>query len=448
MRHDGSAAPLTSRTGPPRKRGMTISEPPLPPVVEQAGTSEAVREIFLQFERQAQRLRAILRLALVAVMVLAVLGGTRPVEWPPQFVLVGAYGVLAVVAAWMWIAHPNRARRVREVAPMAPVDIAAICVLQFLSTGGYLMLGLLAFLPFFTATQRGRRAAVMAILAIAGGAIAVLSDPVYRQLPALAIVTILTMLALLCLCSYGVSRTQERRLVSIAELTLSRSLLLADVMTAEERERRRIAEVLHDGALQTVLAARQDLREVLRDGRDGDSAEISRASELLGSVSHDLRQVTRELHPSVLDEAGLAAAVHTLVQAFADRTHVQVECDIDYPHRHRDDAVVYGLARELLSNVARHARADSVDVRLRDEGDIVTLDVRDDGVGVDPAVLSQRLSEGHIGLASHRARIETLRGTVEFRAVPQGTWVHVTLPVRPAEQDTDGSVAVGSQEVR
>ena len=69
------------------------------------------------------------------------------------------------------------------------------------------------------------------------------------------------MLALLCLCSYTVSRVQQRRLASIAELTASRSPLLADVMTAEERERRRIAEALHDGALQTVLAAKQDLRE-------------------------------------------------------------------------------------------------------------------------------------------------------------------------------------------
>lgn len=404
-------------------------------MVERAGASEAVREIFLQFERQAQRLRAILRVALVVVMVLAVVGGTQSAQWPAQFVLVGAYGVLAAGAAWLWIRQPTRARRLREVAPMAPVDIAAICVLQFLSTGGYLMLGLLAFLPFFTATQRGRRAAAMAMAAIVGGGVAVVSDPVYReQLSTLSMVTILTMLALLCLCSYGVSRTQERRLVSIAELTLSRSLLLADVMTAEERERRRIAETLHDGPLQTVLAARQDLRDALRHNmatpEAHESPEISRASELLGSVSRELRQVTRELHPSVLDEAGLAAAVETLVQSFAERTHIQVDCDIDYPRRHPDDATLYGLTRELLSNIARHAGATTVSLRLSDDGDAVTLDLRDDGVGIDPAQLSQRLREGHIGLASHRARVETLRGTVEFPPVDRGTWVHVMLPVR------------------
>jgi two-component system, NarL family, sensor kinase len=66
------------------------------------------------------------------------------------------------------------------------------------------------------------------------------------------------------------------------------------------------------------------------------------------------------------------------------------------------------VARELLTNVSRHANAHRVALDLFDEGDDVTLNVRDDGVGMDPAVLSRRLSEGHIGLASHRARIETL----------------------------------------
>lgn len=399
--------------------------PALPP------GDDAVREIFRQFERQAQRLRSILRLALVAVMVLAVLGGTPSARWPAQIALVTGYGMVAVGAAWLWLRRPLRARRVRAVAPMAPVDIAAICGLQFLSTGSYLLLGLLAFLPFFTATQRGRRAAAMSIAAILGGGVAVVSDPVFRaQLPPLAIAAILAMLAVLCLVSYAVSRTQERRLVSIAELTMSRSVLLADVMTAEERERRRIAESLHDGALQTLLAARQDLH-------DGDASAIARANALLAAVSRDLRQVTRELHPSVLDEAGLAAAVQTLAETFSERTAIPVACSIDYPRRHPGDATLYGVARELLSNVARHAQAGAVRLRLHDDGAAATLDVQDDGVGMDPQVITRRLTEGHIGLASHRARIETAGGTVDFRPVERGTWVSVRLPLSPAAPGPD-----------
>jgi two-component system NarL family sensor kinase len=100
---------------------------------------------------------------------------------------------------------------------MMPIDVAAICGLPILSTGSYLVLGLLAFLPFFIATQAGRRAAVMSVAAIVGGGVGVLTDPVFRrELSAMSILTILTMLALLCLCSFTVSRVQQRRLASIA----------------------------------------------------------------------------------------------------------------------------------------------------------------------------------------------------------------------------------------
>jgi two-component system, NarL family, sensor kinase len=403
----------------------------IPPLTTGVAGSEAVQEIFERFAQQTQRQRSILRLALVGVMTLAVYTGTRRSEWPAQFVLIGVYGSLSIVAAWLVLRH--RARRLRALEPMVPIDVAAICVLPYLSTGSYLVLGLLAFLPFFIATQTGGRAAFLSVAAIVGGGFAVLADPVIRrQLSAEGMVTLLAMLALLCLCSYTVSRVQQRRLASIAELTASRSLLLADVMSAEERERRRIAETLHDGALQTVLAAKQDLRDAIRG--NGGMEGVTRASELLADVSVDLRQVTRELHPSVLDEAGLAEATQALAQAFSERTGVPVESSIDYPNRHPEDATLYGIARELLSNVARHSGAHAVQLALHDDDGTATLEIRDDGVGIDSADLSARVKEGHIGLASHRARIETLRGSMEFLPVDHGTFVRVRVPVGGNEE--------------
>lgn len=409
---------------------MSLVVPPMPADV---GTSEAVRAIFFKFESQAQRLRAILRLLLVAVMVLVVVSSTPRSSWPAQLSLVIGYAVLAVLAAWVRLQQHPRTARLRALEPMMPIDIAAICVLQLLSPGSYLMLGLLAFLPFFIATQAGRRAAIMSVAAIVGAAIAVLADPLFRrQMSAPEIAALLVMLALLCLCSYTVSRVQQRRLASIAELTASRAMLLNDVMTAEERERRRVAEALHDGPLQTLLAARQDLRDAIRPNPD--LSGVARASELLTDVARELRQTTRELHPSVLEEGGLEHAVRGLLDALAERTGVVVDCSIDYPHPHDEDAMVYGVSRELLTNVARHANADRVWLTLRDDGDTVTLEVRDDGVGIDPSVLSRRVAEGHIGLASQRSRVESLRGTWEFRPVERGTWVRVRLPLRDHQE--------------
>jgi len=89
----------------------------VPPIATGAGGSEAVRAIFLRFDRQAQRLRSILRLLVVAVMAMAVWAGTSRTEWPAQFALVGVYGMLALIAAWMLVRHPQRACKLRALEP-------------------------------------------------------------------------------------------------------------------------------------------------------------------------------------------------------------------------------------------------------------------------------------------------------------------------------------------
>ena len=405
-----------------------MSGSPVPQVPD-----DTVRAIFRTFDRQTRRQRSILRLALVALMVLAVCSGTPMDAWRGQLVLIAGYGALSVTAAWLWLRHPERARRLRKLEPMVTVDVAALCGLQFLSTGSYLVLGLLAFLPFFIATHLGQWAAIMSVTAIITGALAIVTDSdLRRQMTPLQITTVLVMLALLCVCAYAISAVQQHRMQKFAALIASRELLLADVMAAEERERRQVAEALHDGPLQTLLAARQDLREAT--GPNGDPAGAARAAELVGDVSRELRQLTRQLHPSVLEEAGLEPAVRGLVETLVERTGAAVQCEIDYPDRHREDAMIYGVARELLTNVARHAGATTVWLTLRDDGDAVTLDVRDDGVGIDPAVISRRVAEGHIGLASQRSRIETMGGSWEFEPVDRGTWVRVMVPVRPEKE--------------
>ncbi|MFE2856710.1 sensor histidine kinase [Streptomyces lavendulae] len=400
-----------------------------PPVAPGTPGGDALAGIFLRFDQQAQALRSVLRFCLIAVMVLVVLTATPSKQWPPQLVLIGAYACVSLAAWWLLVRRPRQAPRVQPLDPMAVVDVVVVCALQFLSAGGYAPLGLLAFLPFFTATQTGRRAALLSVSAIAVGALSVVADPVFRaQMPPGVLTAVTAMLALLCVVSYTISRGQERRLASVAQLTIGRSVLLNDVITAEERERRAVSEAIHDGPLQTLLAARQDLQQALK--RPSDTASVERAHGLLGDVSTELREASVALHPSVFEQAGLASALRSLAASSSERIGAPVECTADYPRRLADDVVVFAVARELLNNVARHARASSVVLDLRDDGDEITLEVRDDGVGVDPAALRNRLAEGHIGLASHRARVESLGGSMEFLPVARGTRVRVRLPAR------------------
>src|ERR1700755_2304731 len=99
--------------GVPRSPSRTWSSLLVPPIETGAGGNEDVRAIFVQFDQQTRRQRSILRLPLVAVMLLAVVAGSSRSEWSGQFVLVAAYGALSIVAAWMWLRHPQRARRLR-----------------------------------------------------------------------------------------------------------------------------------------------------------------------------------------------------------------------------------------------------------------------------------------------------------------------------------------------
>ncbi|MFF0220300.1 sensor histidine kinase [Streptomyces vinaceus] len=409
-----------------------------PRTVPAAPGAEAVAAIQRDFERHAQRMRSSFRLVLVAVMALVAWGGAAAGAGSAQFVLVGVYGVLALAAWWLVRHPPAGARGLRPSVPLTAVviDVAAVTALQFLSVGSYLSLGLLAFLPFLTASQPGRQPLILSLAALLAGG-SVLTDPAFReQMNTVEAVAVLAMLALLCAAAVAVARVQQRRLAKVVALTVSRSVLLQEVVSAEARERRAVAESVHDGPLQTILAARQDLEQSWETDGDG-LPFVKRAFGLLGDVSQDLREVSVALHPDVVEETGLVAAVELLARTTGERAALKVTCEVDHPRRHPADTALFGVARELLSNVARHAEADHVRVALRDTGPEVILEVQDDGVGTDPDVMAGRLAEGHIGLVSQRARVEALGGRMELLPAERGTWVRVTVPV--TEQSPDGS---------
>jgi two-component system NarL family sensor kinase len=235
--------------------------------------------------------------------------------------------------------------------------------------------------------------------------------------------------AFLCGTALVVVRIEERHAHSIAGLSALREELLAQTMTASEVLQRRISESIHDGPLQDVLAVRQELVELQLD--DPDDERIVRALAGLQSASETLRQATFELHPAVLEQVGLGAAVEQLAGFTAKRSGIKVSTDVDYPIRSEIDPIVFGVVRELLSNVVHHSRAEHASVALGITDERCVLNVADDGVGVNDDTMARRLGEGHIGLASHRARVDAAGGTFVFLDAPAGTHVFVELPLKP-----------------
>ncbi len=227
----------------------------------------------------------------------------------------------------------------------------------------------------------------------------------------------------------ALSHVQLSRVATIAGLAGDRSELLHDLTDAESRTRARLAEELHDGALQYVLAARQELEDLRAVA---DPVVYSRLEEALGQTSALLRATVTDLHPAVLEAAGLARAVSDLAARDADRGHLTLTLDTDHWPEGTGplDGLFYTTARELLTNVIKHAGAAAVHVELSQRDERARLVVADDGLGVDAGALGQRVAEGHIGLASLRARMAGAGGTVAISAAePHGTVVTVEAPV-------------------
>ena len=226
----------------------------------------------------------------------------------------------------------------------------------------------------------------------------------------------------------GRKRTEER----IVELAAARGRLVAQTLAAEDRARRSISEVLHDHALQDLLASRQDLVEVIEDPH-GDPQRAVRAKEGIERAVQLLREAVFNLHPVVLEHAGLASAIRAVADHQARRGHFECEIEVDPEATGVHDELILSLARELLTNVAKHAEAEHVQVVVRRKDAWIELDVQDDGRGIEAGRREAALREGHVGLASSAERVEALAGRFEVDGRPgRGTHARAVLPARRA----------------
>ena len=222
-----------------------------------------------------------------------------------------------------------------------------------------------------------------------------------------------------------------RRSARVRTLLDARRRLVAESMRADERNSRQLSEQLHDGPLQNILAARLDLDEL----RDHPTPEgFDRLDAALRDTVTALRTTVSTLHPQVLAQVGLTAALRELIAQYELRWRVDIGADLEEVGRPESQALLYRAARELLTNAHKHSRAGRLDVVLRHRGQAIVLSVADDGVGFDPSVLVRRVAEGHIGLASLVVGIESSGGSVDFD-VTAGGGATVTVIVPAAGTD-------------
>jgi two-component system NarL family sensor kinase len=375
---------------------------------------------------EAERAVAWLRLPAIALL-LAGRGLSHP---NPQ--LAGFLAVTACFAAWsllllVWV-HRRPVSRTLALAATT-IDVAAITVLALLSGGPFSQARLAYFLvpvavafrfqPVATAVASGATAAAYLAQALA--------HPARNNAEASRFIAVHTgYLLWIGAAAVLLSTLLWRRTRRILELAAVRRRLFADVLTAEERERRALADSLHDSAIQNLLSSKHDLEEV---AALAPHPSLVRAQESLSATVGELRETIFELHPYVLEQAGLEAALRSVAARLARRGGFQLHFDLAYDGRHPREDLLFGVARELLVNAAEHARATNVTVSLHSDDGHVELAVADDGTGFDTALIPERLAEGHIGLASQRLRLESASGSLELASAPgRGTVARARLP--------------------
>ena len=388
-----------------------------------------IDQIRLARELGALRIVAVARLGVAAVMIAATYIGQKP-KWP-QFNWVPWFYLIAGVVAAVVLFTPAYRRVVvpRVQLVFLVLDIAAIFTYKVAAAdGAYVPLLVLTLLPIMVLLDVSwRRAAVALVVIAATFAVEIYTDHVLLAQAGMGRATMATVVfGFLCCTAFLAAYAQSRQLDEITELSASRQALLVEVMSASDAQQRRISEYIHDGPLQSVLMARQDITSVLKKQPN---EALERAMAGLRDATDQMREATFELHPSVLGGAGLARAISQLATANSARSGIDIVTDIDYPVTDGNDPLVFAVARELVSNIVRHSGATRASVALRVVDGVCHLDVIDDGVGMSAQDALRRLAQGHIGIASQRSRVEAAGGTMSLVQSAVGTHIAVTVPI-------------------
>lgn len=381
-----------------------------------------------------QRLRSLqgsslLRVGVLVIMIVAMLIAGDPARLPAKAVLLSMYGVVTVAALLVAFLGPHHFEDDTALMTLGLADVATVFGFKLLSPGGYMPLLIMALLPRLVAAELSlRRAGAVLAASLAVFTASLLQDPVIMpRVGAWEVALIVMMYGFVCATAFLMVIFRLRNVDEMARLTTSREELLAQTMTASQSERRQISEFIHDGPLQDVLAARRDLAGFLKVAPD---TPLQEALDSLREASQLLREATFELHPALLEQVGLAAAVDKLVSVAAARSGIAISTDIDYPDPDPVDPILFGVIRELVSNVARHSQASTATVQLAVHGGVARVDVVDDGIGIAGDIPARRFAEGHIGLASHRARVQAAGGALTVLDEPGGAHLRVELPLR------------------
>jgi signal transduction histidine kinase len=232
-----------------------------------------------------------------------------------------------------------------------------------------------------------------------------------------------------------------------AELHLQQSherarALSSRLQTLREEERTRIAREIHDHLGQLLTALKLDLYSLERKSaaiaqvelKETLKSKIETVRDLADEVIESVQRIASELRPGILDRLGLVAAVEVEAQAFQGRSGIECNWTLPKDTVSLSDEQAIGVFRifqEILTNIARHARASAITIALTAEGGELTLVVHDNGIGINQSDIENAKSLGILGM---QERAAMLGGKLSFTQAPvKGTTVTVKVPLKKPE---------------
>ena len=220
----------------------------------------------------------------------------------------------------------------------------------------------------------------------------------------------------------------EKRTASVRQLSLK-------LLTVQDEEHRSIARELHDSVGQHLAGIKMDVDRLRKsESADNHPETLTKLSESLEKCMSETRTISHLLHPPLIDEVGFAAAAKWYVDGFSERSGIEVKLESSNSRRlpRLVELPLFRILQASLSNVHRHSKSSSVDVRFSIDEREAQLEVKDYGKGIDPELLHRFNQSGGgagIGLAGMRERLRELGGRLEVESGANGTMIRAVIPI-------------------
>jgi signal transduction histidine kinase len=238
---------------------------------------------------------------------------------------------------------------------------------------------------------------------------------------------LLAIFIILFVIAYQRRLLEKQREINEMELGVQRKMMDAVILT-KEKEQKRMAQELHDGIGSALTALKMSLISMNLEADDK-----QRINNNLKSISIDVRRLSNELMPSILEDMGLQTAIEKLTNNLSESLDTQFTYDRDTWLKNLQDEqsqlAIYRVIQELLNNIVKYAKASTVNVREYRDNNLYLIEITDDGIGYSPSE-DDFLKSGSLGLKNIQSRIQQVKGTINYQEAPKkGTVVKIEIPI-------------------